>query len=82
MAEKGNVAPSTRTQWKKLAKEENVTNLSIHGEKVPSGSKFGLRHYLLLRVLWKRINPRARKREPRFHPEDFGLDTWIEEAKK
>lgn len=72
---------STRTQWKKLAEKEKVTNLSIHNEQVPSGSKFELRHYLLLRVLWKRLNPRTRKKGSRFHPEEFGLDTWIEYAK-
>lgn len=69
-------APFTNTEWKKDAKEEQVYDLSVHDEQVPSGPKFEHRHFLLLRVLWKPIKPAA------FKPADFELEPWVKKAKE
>lgn len=68
--------PRTPYEWKKMAEEKGITSLSIHNEELPSASKIKLRHFLLLRVLWKEIQPAD------FEPSKFGLDRYIQQAGK
>lgn len=68
--------PRVPYEWKKMAEEKGITSLSIHNEELPSASKIKLRQFLLLRVLWKEIQPAG------FKPSKFGLDRYIQQAKK
>lgn len=63
-------------EWRRLTKEEQVADQTIHGIDLNSASKLKVHQYLMLRVLWK---VKLRKF---FKPANFGLADWVERASR
>ncbi|KAE8148030.1 hypothetical protein BDV25DRAFT_142165 [Aspergillus avenaceus] len=58
--------PTTQKQWLALMKREDIDIESIHQKaNFSSASKFGLHHFLTLRVLWKTVDIKS------FNPSHF-----------
>lgn len=70
----GQLALHTSARWGRIAAHEEVTSKSIHDVKLNSASKIRLPQFLLLRVLWQRIDRES------FQPHQFGLDKWVRQA--
>lgn len=69
-------APKNIGEWQTSASHYKVARTTIHNLELNSASKFKFPHFLSLRVLLK--NQKAVK----FKPEEFGLGTWVGEAKR
>ncbi|KAI9039976.1 uncharacterized protein KD926_008666 [Aspergillus affinis] len=67
--------PSAPQNWKNMVAAARISDKQIHDEQLPSASKMKLRHFLLLRVLWKPVKLSS------FSPKRFDLDTWMGPAR-